>query len=84
MDHQEGQASAICTELGWALQGLASILPQQADESVCLHASFIAQTPDLYKNAEAALHPTLPERERGNALEGRPTGHGYAGVKDHL
>eukprot|EP00064_Thunnus_orientalis_P012872 superscaffoldBa00002024_g12908 len=52
MDHQEGRASAICTELGWALQGLASILPQQADESVCLHASFIAQTPDLYKNAK--------------------------------
>ncbi len=47
-----GASVAVCTELGWALQGPTSILSQQADETVCLHFCFIPHTPELYKDAE--------------------------------
>ncbi|XP_019204872.1 uncharacterized protein LOC109196100 [Oreochromis niloticus] len=47
-----GGPVAVCTELGWALQGPAKSLPHPAAGQACLHSSFIPQTSELSKDVE--------------------------------
>lgn len=54
---------AVCTPLGWAVQGPATFLQRPASESTCLHTSFLSPTEELHQNMERLWKlDTLPFR----------------------
>ncbi|XP_034095661.1 uncharacterized protein LOC117562007 [Gymnodraco acuticeps] len=54
---------AVCTALGWTIQGPASFHQQSAGESNCLHSSFLSPSEELHQNVEKQWQlDTLPFR----------------------
>ncbi|XP_033637433.1 uncharacterized protein LOC117298338 [Asterias rubens] len=47
-----GAPLAVCTKLGWSLQGPANLLQSQSEEQQCLFTTTLQPTTDLLKNVE--------------------------------
>ena len=44
-----GRPVAVCTALGWAVQGPATFLQHPSGENSCLHSSFLSPLEELHQ-----------------------------------
>ncbi|KAK0149995.1 hypothetical protein N1851_009229 [Merluccius polli] len=58
-----GGPVAVCTALGWAVQGPATFLQHSSGENSCLHSSFLSPSEELHQHVESLWKlDTLPFR----------------------
>lgn len=64
-----GGPVAVCTALGWAVQGPATFLQHPSGENSCLHASFLSPAEELHQNVERLWKlDTLPFRNSKDVI----------------
>ncbi|KAJ8356175.1 hypothetical protein SKAU_G00189690 [Synaphobranchus kaupii] len=51
-----GGPVAVCTQLGWAIQGPTNFLHHPTSESSCLNTSLVSSSPSLYQHVERLWH----------------------------
>lgn len=68
----QGSPVAVCTLLGWAMQGPTNFLQAPSTETSCLHAVFASPTQDLHRHVELLWQvDTLPFRSEKEATRSK-------------